>query len=71
MPCYDSRCNYSDRDYTTPENLKQLIEYYNCALCAIASELKRRDILIPVFHRASENGVIDLIGWNDMKVMTM
>jgi len=45
------------------ENKKYQVERYEAALCAIISELEKRDIADDIITQGSKSGLIDLVGF--------
>lgn len=75
MPCYDPRGNEPKTVYETgisPEYLEsevskreQKISFLEAGLCAIITELEKRNLAEEIIPEASRKGLIDLVGfWN-------
>ncbi len=67
MPCYDSRDSEPEIIYKSGispvdfQTVKNRVEWLEAGLCAILSELERREIAPEVIAEASRNGLIGLM----------
>ena len=69
MPCYDPRSDdtkYTKKDRKEIDALIDENKKLEAGLCAIITELVKRDLASQIIPEASRNGLVDLVGfWND------
>lgn len=73
MPCYDAR-DHEPRIIDNPADKKQIqllnktVDYLEASLCAIITELEKRNIANEIIPEASRKGLVDIMSfWNRHK----